>query len=331
MQWNICPRRLLLALVLSGLGMARLGVAAPERAGPPTPETASHHPLGTWVWLPVYVRDTEERRALLRFCKERGFDRVLLQIPFAGETDRIDYREDLGTFLGLAADAGLKVEALDGGPTSGQEDKRELTLRRLQAVLALHQAQGPGRGFSGLHYDIEPYLSQRWHDGEIRQVALETLATMQAVYRSVKDAAPGLTVAYDIPPWYDKYGEELNVEFNGQTKNFRAHIQDLSDYVGVMSYRRLPTGTNSVLDLSGAVIAYAEQTHKKFYLSLETIPLKNDPQITFYGTAPGALAHTIDALYSALKDSPAFGGVLVHDYDHLRPLFEAASIPPTQP
>ncbi len=322
-------------MMLSGFWLIAPGIAAAVDAGPtartPAPELASRHPLGTWVWLPIYLHDTEERRSLLRFCKEQGFDRVLLQVPFAGETDRIDYSADLGTFLGLAADAGIKVEALDGGPTSGQEDKRELTLRRLQAVLALHQAQPPGRGFSGLHYDIEPYLSQRWRDGDIGHVALETLATMQAVYQTTKAAAPGLTVAYDIPPWYDKYGGELDVEFDGQRKNFRAHIQDLSDYVGVMSYRRLPTGTNSVLDLSSAVIAYAEQTHKKFFLSLETVPLKNDPQITFYGTAPGTLAHTVDALYSALKDSPAFGGVLVHDYDHLRPLFEAASVSPTHP
>jgi hypothetical protein len=205
----------------------------------------------------------------------------------------------------------------------GLEDHRVETLRRLDAVLAFNALRPQGQGFAGIHYDIEPYLGARWKAGDIRGVMLENLATFRAIREDIKQKAPALTLAYDIPAWYDRKTETKAVEFESHIKSFQEHIQDLSDYVGIMSYRRKATGPNSVTEISSPALQYAEKTGKTVYPALETGFLKDDPNISFYGTTPDVLIQTVDGVCHEFAGSPAFGGVLLHHYTSLRKLLEA--------
>ena len=89
--------------------------------------------------------------------------------------------------------------------------------------------------------------------------------------------------------WYDAKTDPKDncvLEFNGQTKNLHQHIQDICDYVGIMSYRTSALGPNSVSQHIESELAYAEKINKKVCCALETIELKDTPQITFYDSNP---------------------------------------------
>lgn len=328
MQWNI--KILARAALCCGLlyGKIVIPLMAADSAETPNPVSTPPVELGTWVWKAESIDDPAKGKSLLEFCKQRGIDRLLVQIHFVGDAQEIDGAARLRDFLQAAAKSSIKVEALDGGPEMGFEARREQTLRRLALILALHNSQPDGNGFVGVHYDIEPYGSERWKKGDLQGVALETLVTMSAIQRKIKETSPGLTIAYDIPSWYDKK-EELVLTYGGSHQNFHRHIQDLSDYVGVMSYRRAATGSNSVTEISKPMLAYAAATGKKVYVSLETVPLKTDAQISFNETSADSFLHTIDQLRGELGGSPGFGGILLHDYVHVRRLLESSSTQPS--
>lgn len=280
--------------------------------------------VGLWVWPRNVVQNEDERNALLEFCKRNGVTRLLVQVHFNKKVSppELAFPAELQDLIKKAKAQGIAVEALDGAPEMGLDVNRAQTLTYLDAVLAFHKQQPKGEGFAGIHYDIEPHLSQRWRDGEEKAVALETLGTMQEIQKRVKAADPDLLVAHDIPMWFDARGDSLTMEFNGASKNLHQHIQDLSDYVGIMSYRTHGTGPNSVSAVCQTELEYAQKTGKKLYASLETGQLKDEPTITFYGKSPEEFTKVRDDVITEMSASPAFGGILLHHYGAVRDLLE---------
>ncbi|HEX4083304.1 MAG TPA: hypothetical protein VHY22_00225 [Chthoniobacteraceae bacterium] len=319
MQWNFY-----LASFFAGVALlfSLPSHAGPSHAASPSPGQPPY--LGLWVWQEMYIENPASRDELLSFCRQQKINRLLLQIHFATD-GKIESPASLSAFLAKAAADGIAVEALEGAPDMGLASQRADTLRKLAVILEFNGTQPQGRGFGGVHYDIEPYLTARWKGGGERDVALETLATMQAIREKAKEADPSMTVAYDIPSWYDRKPALAALNFNGRTENFQQQIQDLSDYVGVMSYRRQATGQNSIVAISAAALQYAAKTGKKACPAFETNSLKDDPQISFFGTSPDALDRAIDETREACGSSPGFGGILIHDYRGLSRLLAATA------
>ena len=276
--------------------------------------------IGVWVWQRKYVTDPWERILMLDFCRSHGIGSIFVQVHF-DKTEQDDYvladRHDWNELLLMADSLGIRVEALDGGGDMASTVNHEDTLSRLRAVLDFHVAQPYGAKFSGIHYDIEPYTTYRWKSGEHRELAVELLDVLSELQSLVSKADPSLTFANDIPFWYDG-NEDFFIEFNGKKKYLNEHIQDISNYIGIMSYRTKMTGENSITDITKGELAYGAKIDRLVYLSIETIELPDTPQITFYGKSPVDVASAIRELSEALKYDTSFGGVFIHDYSSLR-------------
>ncbi|MDP0498341.1 MAG: hypothetical protein Q7Q73_19285 [Verrucomicrobiota bacterium JB024] len=279
--------------------------------------------LGMWVWHAQPVYDAGARADLISFCQRFGINRLFVQVRLnkEGGAYQMENPQAWAAFLAQAHEAGIQVEALDGAGDMGFANNRADTLAKLDAVLAFQDSLPAGEGFSGLHYDIEPYVTGRWKTGDKQQVALELLETMQDICQKVEDADPDLTITHDIPFWYSGR-DELAVEFDGETKYLDEHIQDLADGVGIMSYRTKMTGGNSVVAITEEEMAYARLTGGSVYLSLETVPLAETPTITFHGRDGAELIAAVQELNATLQGDPAFGGINLHCYRTLRPMLE---------
>jgi len=315
---QILPALLTLLAVL----LAAPAIASDEPAAPREKRSDEAGEVGLWVWQHQSVRDAEVREELIAFCTRQGINRILIQVRFEGEPGerRFADADAFRDLLERAAKAGIAIEALDGSHAMGLESDRADTLQRLDAVLAFQKELPPNARFAGVHYDIEPYLNPRWRSGDEKGVARETLETM-ALIRARVTPETGLTLAYDIPSWYDTRGESLDVEFQGETKNFHQHIQDLSDYIGVMSYRRAATGPNSILAISEGELAYGAKIGKKVYPAMETKALKGEEaSITFHGMGPEAFLKALREVRKTGAQNPAYGGVLIHHYGSLKEL-----------
>ena len=287
-------------------------VAAPDFIAPGTD-------IGIWVWQRDYLADPWERILMLDFCKSHGINRIFVQVHY----DYTDSGYELADksawdeLLGIANLLNIKVDALDGHKEMGFASNRPDTLDRLRAILDFQKSQPEYARFSGIHYDIEPYISDRWKSGEHKEVALEFLETMIEVRKLIEAADPSLTLANDIPFWYDG-NPEYSIEFNGAEKFLNEHIQDISDFIGIMSYRTEMTGSNSVSDITSGELAYGAKIGRPVFLSIETVSLPETPNITFSGQSAAVVASAVRELSEVHKSNPSFGGVFMHDYKGLR-------------
>ncbi len=279
--------------------------------------------IGMWVWREEQVTNPQERQALIAFCQKFGITRIFVQVRFDkdGQGYRLSTPEAWSALLSAAHKAGVKVEALDGAGEMGFAENLDDTLARLDALLAFQLKQPADARFSGVHYDIEPYVTTRWKQGDKTQVLLELLDTMTEIRASVQAADPSMTIAHDIPFWYSGRSEFL-IEYNGTTKGVDEHIQDMSDFMGIMSYRTHMTGHNSTSDIGKEELDYAGRTDKKVYLSIETVPLDETPQITFHDRDPVLLVEAIRELNAHQQGTPGYGGIFLHCYRTARPMLE---------
>jgi hypothetical protein len=302
---------------------------------------------GLWVWKPKYVTDAAERRELLAFCQRQGFNRLLVQVPWKPGTAQVVHsppskRDDPtaaaahpeiacpAEFAQLIADAArqhVTVEALDGTPYMGDRANWPATMATVDALLAFNHTLPAGARFAGIHWDIEPYVRADWKVQATREpIEADYLQMLTDVKRKLTGS--GLTLSVDIPMWYDnKTAPDDNciVTFNGQTKNFHQHIQDITDYVGIMSYRQRAVGPNSASEQVANELAYAERIGKWVCPAFETVKLSDTPQITFYGKSADQLQSQRHALEAALGGRPGFCGMFVHCYPSVCAVLEPAT------
>jgi len=279
-----------------------------------------------WVWHFECYGDEQERNRLIQFSKAQGITRLLVQIHYEANRSAPDSLtaftirapDALGDLIQKADEAGIVVEALDGDPNWALASEQGSFWAKFGTILAWNEKQPLDRRLVGIHLDIEPYLLKQFKSAEKPRVMREYLELLTEVSKRVKAQDPPLTLAADIPFWYDSREEkdpENNIfEFNGKKQYLNRHVQDICDYVAVMSYRQKAVGGNSITSVSEGEIAYAEQIGKKAFPSVETSEVKDTPTISFYGTDPSLFRDQLSKVFSTLNGRKGFGGVMIHHY-----------------
>lgn len=293
-----------------------------------TQTSAASEPfVGMWVWKERWLNTDAEQDRLIGFCREHGINRLLINIHFddAGSDPTqpsIRYPKELQRLLGLARDAGIAAEALDSSRTISPEDQAKY-LARLDTLIAFNAALPKDTRFVGIHYDIEPQVTPEFKESYATRVPvmLDMLNFFADARAKIKAQAPELTLACDTAMWFDGRTEgekSCMVEYNGVTKNLHAHLQDLTDYIGVMSYRRFATGNNSVTHHIKAEIDYGNQAGRGVCAGVETgkktAKASETSVISFYGLPSDFFWGEIDKIHETYRDAPAYRGVLIHCY-----------------
>ncbi len=286
---------------------------------------------GLWVWQDRWVSDLAEQDRMLDFAEEHGINLFLVQIHQIGGgtlNPQLAYSEQLTRLIEEAGKRGIVIEALDGDKDQAREANQPATLAILKMILDFNASLTGEYRLGGVHYDIEPYILPGWQEAQSRQVIMYDLVDFfadakQMIADDEAAAAMGFTLSSDIPMWYDAMGEDATLEFNGKTANLHEHIQDLCDYIGIMSYRTHATGPNSVSEHIAAEVAYAESIGKFVCGALETLELPETPQITFYGQSADSFLATLEQVRMEHADRPGFGGMLIHCYASARALLAA--------
>lgn len=287
----------------AGLGAVEIAQVAFSRGPDELPELPEAVPVSAapepsralWVWNTAeLLRDAAARAALLTFLERQGFAVVYLQLP--GETgvparleagDAAALRNLVGALQGL----GLSVRALDGHASFVLPEKRRQVLDTVRDVAAYNAAAAPGERFSGVHYDVEPYLLPGF-GGPRREEYLTDFVQLVARVASLA-RRHGLLVGVDLPFWYDMPdevdGELLTVEHKGRRRVVTEHVIDLVDAVTLMDYRTAAYGPDGVLFHAAGELAYADRAGKRVYVGLETGVLPDETYVTFAGEAQRGL------------------------------------------
>lgn len=294
----------------------------------PTGVRAAEPFVGMWVWKERWINTQAERQRLIAFCGEQGITRLMMNIHFdwAESADpaepRLRYPDELRDLLALGRDTGVTVEALDGGRLIGPDEQARY-MAKLNAIIAFNQTLPDDARFVGVHYDIEPHVTDVFKASyESRVPVMRDLLTFYAaVNAKLRLDAPGMTLACDVPMWLDGRTEgdrSCMVEFMGTTKNLVHHIQDLTDYIGIMSYRRFALGKNSVTYHVQNEMDYADSVGRGVCAGVETGKATADPKetaiISFYGIPSDVFWSEVGKVHEMFEGRPAYRGVLIHCY-----------------
>ena len=228
--------------------------------------------MGMWVWKRAAFQTDEARQRLVRFCNANGITHLDVHVSYTEDEHTVRLREEdaLRRLVDLAGKSGITIAALRGSPRMFQAPNHDRSLQELEVIAAFAKSLPTGHQFKGVKYDVEPYLSREWKEGQVPLQTLmrDYLAFLRKARTYLRDHAPQLWLAVDTPFWWDK--DKFALEFEGHTKRFNEHIQELTDFIVIMSYRR---SAAQVLSLVEDEVRYAARIGKVVFLSLETIRL----------------------------------------------------------
>lgn len=272
--------------------------------------------IGMWVWSESSFSTPEARQRLLRFCLKHGIHHLDVYTRISHDPDQPTL-QDAEAFRDLILAAGqvhITIASLRGHPKMFFPEKQEQTLRELRAVIAFSKTLPEDALFKGIKYDVEPYCTEEWKNAKTTHQAImrDYLSFLRRARSLMQEEAPRLWLAVDTPFWWDR--NEYLLEFEGKIKRFNEHIQDLTDYIVIMSYRR---SSLKVLSCVEEERNYARRIHKFIFPSLETVRLKQNSEISFWGLPKGRVWDIASQLLENGKGDPAMGGVMIHCYRSL--------------
>jgi len=196
-----------------------------------------------------------------------------------------------------AAALNIKLRALGGDPSWVTDHEAALSWQRSVVSTGI---------FSGVHVDVEPYLTAGW---------TQNLQGTQTSFLKLLDkmrTASSLPLEADVPFWYGQY--KLG------RKNFADEVLRRVNGVTVMSYRDTGTGPNSMLEVSQDWLARGRTLGKRVRLGAETGPLADCSYCTFAEEGAARLDTELSKVDAATRTTAAFGGIAVHHYGAWRTL-----------
>lgn len=276
-----------------------------------------------WVWKGSAFSTKEERQRLLTFCSVENISHIDLSIKTqtAGGDQSVKNQGTLKDFIKQSREQNITINALRGDPKMFFEKNQKRTLAELRTFTAFNRSLPLASRLNGIKYDVEPYLTEEWKaGGEQREVVIrDYLSCLKQIKVIIDQEAPDLMLSADVPFWWDK--EEFTATFAGVTKRFVEHVQDLTDSIGIMSYR---VDSAKVLKLIEHELAYATQIGKTISPGLETIDLKEkESRVSFHGTSPKHFRKTVRELQGVLTGNKAVRSIMLHHYDSLAPYLKS--------
>lgn len=196
-----------------------------------------------------------------------------------------------------AAASNIRLRALGGDPAWVTDHEAALSWQRAVVSTGI---------FSGIHIDVEPYLTAGW---------TQNLQATQTSFLQLLDkmrTADSLPLEADVPFWYGQY--KLG------RKNFADEVLRRVNGVTVMSYRDTGTGPNSMVDVSLDWLARGKALGKRVRLGAETGPLADCSYCTFAEESATHLDAELSKVDAATRTAAAFAGIAVHHYGAWRAL-----------
>lgn len=275
--------------------------------------------LGMWAWSQSAFMTEAAREDMLGFCMRQGIRHIdqHVSIRKQGESYRVQNAESLSELIIDAAKRNISVNALRGEESMFFEANHSRTIEQLTAILEFDRQLSPKVHLAGIKYDVEPYLTAEWKAGgeQRSKVISDYLLFLKKANDLLEEQAPHLELSVDVPFWWDK--PEFATSFNGSNKLLVHHIQDLTDWIGIMSYRRDST---DVLTLVKTELTYAGRMNKPRSVcpAVNTNEIKGSEHwTTFWGTPPETFRKTVGELQHELSGDPAVRLIMLHHYKSL--------------
>lgn len=286
--------------------------------------------LGMWVWPEEAFSTEAAREKLLAFCAEQGITH-LDQHAGIENSDSMRSLKNADMLIELvvaAREKGVTVNALRGSPKMFFQKNHEETLADLRAIIAFDKRLPPTARLAGVKYDVEPYGTEEWKAGGEQRlmVMMDYLTFLQKAKVLLQEKAPHLELSVDVPLWWDS--PKFAVEFAGEKKFFVHHIQEQTDYIGIMSYR---PSAGEIISVVQGELDYASTIRKTICPGIETGEiLGKESWISFWDRPQADFRQTVNELQQTFSGNKAVRCIMLHHYNSLLPYLENTPNKPEQ-
>lgn len=162
-----------------------------------------------------------------------GIDEVYQD--FSGAAAHDDSAADFAREISLL---GVDLYLLTGNSEWTYDDSGDPMISEI-ARAAAFRAEWGDDALRGIVFDIEPYGSDRWDEGDRKELMENYVSGMRNAYNAAKDE--GLRVILCVPTWYDKHYEE-----------YFTQLIHYCDEISVMNYVRQDEYVNMVGEVEHA-------------------------------------------------------------------------------
>jgi hypothetical protein len=291
-------------------------LVAAELAAPRSLNAEPTNGLGMWVWSRSACSTRDARQKLVHFSLKHHITHLDVHTRMSRDKEKpaLQNAEALRDLILLAGQYHITTAILRGDPKMFFSENHDRALRELRAIIAFSKTLPAHSGFEGIKYDVEPYLTKEWKlkEESRKEIMRDYLAFLRKARSVLGEEAPHLWLAADTPFWWDN--DEFILEFEGRRKRFSEHVQDLTDFITIMSYRR---SSQEVLKCVAGERKYARRIRKVIIPSLETVELKKTPNLSFWGAPAEEFWKVVPELLETAKGDPAVGGLMIHCYRSL--------------
>jgi hypothetical protein len=225
------------------------------------------------------------------FARSHGVGTVYGQVRYKcedGGNCALEQPARLRAILRDAAERGLRIQALDGAPEYALARFHAQVKSTVDAILRFNRQGAPDQRFSGIHFDIEPYLLLGFGGSARDRILREYLVLNRDVARQIAEAGKDrIEFGADIPFWYDEASvngkNPYVVSFNGKTQDVSHHLIDMLDSVTLMDYRNSAPGSDGIVAHAAGEMSYATKAGKRVRIGVETLPQKSSSTVFLAG------------------------------------------------
>ncbi|SDF08999.1 hypothetical protein SAMN04488542_105193 [Fontibacillus panacisegetis] len=260
------------------------------------PPSASE-PKATWLWNTELIEDHAED--IISFAKSQGAKVIFLHI--SQKIDNEAYRQ----FISLASSSKIEVHALNGKPEWALREFRHEGDAFLLWVKTYNEAVDPKERFTGVQYDVEPYLLKNWKKDQASIVEqwMESVRVWIEYSQSVD-----LPIGAAVPFWL----HEISHPAMGVDIPLSEWMVDKFDYLAIMAYRN---DAERVYDISRLILAESDRKKKNVWVGIELGKSNEGPGVSFHDKSVISFVNETNKLEKLAGRHTSFSGIAIHSYD----------------
>lgn len=251
----------------------------------------------TWLWnTQTIINDSE---AILNFLEDQNVKKLHLQIN--QDIELYEYSK----FIERATEKNIKVYALDGAPNWATK-KGKIDQRKFLLWVSNYQKNTPNtQQFSGIHLDIEPYLTPGWNTSYEKTVLAYQTRIIEAKNQTNKLRIP---LEADMPFWFDEmpYHNKLG---KGSLSEW---MIDQVDQITIMAYRDQAEGPNGIIELIKNEMKYAKNKGKTLSIGVETGESAEANYVSFYEEGHEYMIEQLEKVHASYAEYSSLGGFSIH-------------------
>jgi len=232
------------------------------------------------------------------------------------ERARIEYFQELHTFISYAKTKNITIDIVVGDPTWIYPENHNIPYKFIELVIDYNKKY-PAAKIHGIQYDIEPHVLSDYEENK-DEILKNFISLIDGLSDYFKKNNVSIGFGVVLPHFYDKKQRWTNpIIFNNSSLYVFDHLVNSLDKLDnssiiLMAYRNFFNGDNGVKGLVSDEFLSTKDKKIKIVIAQEAGNVKPE-YVTFYGLDKEIFLEQLNKIYMYYKSYDNFVGIAVND------------------